>query len=227
MGLVFRYGRKRVPATGGCDDTSCQLNHPTLITNLLRSIDSAKDLLDSFLQISPGEYNYLPLSEWHRIILATFVTYKLSFGLPKVANWNFDAARETLDLETYLRSLIDHIEAGRVETPSGTESGCSLFFMILDILESVKLSYATARDYPYLFSDGIRAHRDLGATTESHSIGTRKGSRCPGFQYLPRQRNSLDTSSLGNSALDSGVIAELQLVESEMWRVGGYAQNTA
>jgi len=222
MGLVYRFENLRPLARNKDEkDHPVTAPHPTLIANLIKCVDAVKEYLDCFLTMSTSEYYTLPLEEWFRVILASFVLYKLSLGLSEVPGWNVHIARETVDLEDYLNLLLNSLKSTQAtQIPLSTTCTDNLFSTFPTILENVKDSYMAARDSPSLFSDGIRAHDDLGALkptqtfpcTSFSSRLTNERVRCPGTSDL----NIPVTPT--HSSVSAGIAAEIQTIENEkLW----------
>ena len=76
-----------------------------VISNLVKCVSSTKEYLDLFFAIPAAEHTSLPISAWYQVILAVFVLYRLSVGLPEVPEWNREIAHQSVDLQEYLDTL--------------------------------------------------------------------------------------------------------------------------
>jgi hypothetical protein len=216
MGLVYRCGKNRISRKNSGQNDSSGTAHPALTTNLIRSVEAAKQAFDCFLQIPPTSYNHMPSAEWSRIMFMTIVLYRLSVSLPEVPDWNVELARQTVDFERCLSALIHHINISRIGTSSAMYSDPTLFAMFPDILNSVKTSYTAVREYPHQFPDGISAHKtlDKGTGFKPSSAGNIRNFGCPGFRNLPDRWNTVNTSLVDCSQSGHNAITELQAIEN-------------
>lgn len=195
------------------DDTDS--NHLEIVANLVRSTDAAKRLFDDFLHISSVSFNHLPLSEWHQIIYATIVLYRLSTGLTKVAGWDTAVARQGADLEQYLGLLIEHIRSGQSGMPALANPGRTLYNMSLDILESVRMSYTSLRYRPLETNGGLPAHEAMrkGTDLKMAAVGPGRTSKCPGLRNLASRSNPTDVTVDTDSTVHQDVLTEIEAMQ--------------
>ncbi len=195
MGLIYHFF---VPRSSKAAETDASLacSNPALIANLTKCVDAIKAYFDVMLATPIGDLPYLPFEEWNRFIMAFFVLYKLSVGLPDVSDWDPQLTRQTVDLEVYLSFAIECLRASRAEEAVPDIAASGMFAVMPEILESARTSYAAKRANPG-YAGHIPVHMDLGPATATNlqqskglplghpSVGRR--SMCPATGYWMRQ----------------------------------------
>ncbi|KAJ5394293.1 uncharacterized protein N7487_011934, partial [Penicillium crustosum] len=212
MGLVYCYGQRRPPPPKAQNDSTILSTPPMVISNLVKCVRSTKEYLDLFFAIPTAEHTSLPISAWYQVILAVFVLYRLSVGLPEVPEWNREIAHQSVDLQGYLDTLLSSLQAIK-PSPDRQIPTKNLFSMLPQILGSVQISYALAKENLGQVHDSNRAHHELGASkiTASYTRGTH---RCPALRYSNRQvAQAPDQPTLQNA-----IATEVQKIEDEkLW----------
>ncbi|OQD98515.1 hypothetical protein PENSOL_c009G08319 [Penicillium solitum] len=212
MGLVYCYGQRRPPPPKSQEDSTILSTPPMVISNLVKCVSSTKEYLDSFFAIPTTEHNSLPFSAWYQVILAVFVLYRLSVGLSEVPEWNGEIAQKSVNLHEYLDTLLSNLQAIK-PSPDRQIPTKNLFSMLSDILGSVKVSYALAKENLGQLHDSNRAHHELGAS-KSTASSARGKHRCPALRYSNRQvAQAPDQVTLQNA-----IATEVQKIEDEkLW----------
>ncbi|KAL4919265.1 hypothetical protein BDW62DRAFT_209964 [Aspergillus aurantiobrunneus] len=212
MGYAYRYGQKRPPSRILGDSTL--LAPSKVILNLTRCANSAKELLDFFIAIPTDEYSKLPLAVWYQFTLAIMVLYRLSTGLSDVPDWDRDIAQEIANLEEYCSVLRRHLQSIGTEPELETQSPVSSFFtMIPEILESVRASYISAREYSAHSHGAKSGHQSFSGDAKSRmpASSARGPYRCPGMRNL---RQQTATSSTANGSMHSAIAADIAKIEN-------------
>ncbi|GFF58000.1 hypothetical protein IFM51744_09403 [Aspergillus udagawae] len=145
MGLVYCYGQRRPPSPKAQEGSTILSAHPMVISNLIKCVSSTKEYLDSFFALPAAEQNSLPFSAWCQVVLAVFVLYRLSVGLPEVPRWNVEIAQQNVDLQDYIDKLLSHLQAIK-PLPDRQIPTKSLFSRLPEIMGSVRTSYALAKE---------------------------------------------------------------------------------
>lgn len=221
MGLVYHFRSRRSLSRTKADQGSKLPAHSTLIANLVKAVDAAKEYLDCFLDTPTEIYNSLPLEEWFRLIVAPFVLYKLSIGLSEVPEWDAQIARETMDLERYMDILIDRLNTAHVGENS--DRADNLFAMLPKIMESAKASFVAARDNPSMFHDRNQSHYDQGfaendSTPTKCPLSMSRRGKCPATGHLADRRTSIHGDSAACPHTPDYISAEIQSIEDEkLW----------
>ncbi|EED15880.1 conserved hypothetical protein [Talaromyces stipitatus ATCC 10500] len=209
MGLVYRYGQRRSPPPQPQEDSTLSLMPPMIAGNLIKCVNSTKESIDSFLDISVAEYNSLSFPLWYQVILTLFVLYRLSVALPEVPEWNVEIAQQTVDLQAYLDTLFSRLRI--IEPCLGRQIPTkSLFSRLYEVIGSVKASYALAKENPAEICDSRHAHHELKDPNNTVSLVQRL-HRCPALRYSSRHV----APAPGQHTLQNAISAELQKIEDE------------
>ncbi|KAL2864819.1 uncharacterized protein BJX67DRAFT_199506 [Aspergillus lucknowensis] len=219
MGLVYRYGQRKLPPLKVQEYSNTSYTPPMIIANLTNSVLSTIEYLEFFFAIPTAEYNSLPISMWYQVILAVTVLYRLSTGLSEVPGWDVDIAQETVDVKQYLGELSSHLQAIE-QDPSRELPTRNLYVMMPEIMESVQTSYELAREHPDEVNDTLGAHPSLSDSPRNEPPSFRGRHRCPGLRYLRRDASHTPTSmcSTEQPALQNNIAAEVQRIESDkLW----------
>ncbi|CAI7582769.1 unnamed protein product [Penicillium palitans] len=212
MGLVYCYGKRRPPPPKLQEDSTILSTPPMVISNLVKCVSSTKEYLDLFLAIPATEHTSLPISAWYQVILAVFVLYRLSVGLPEVPEWNREITHQSVDLQEYLDTLLSNLQAIK-PSPDRQIPAKNLFSMLPEVLGSVKASYGLAKENPGQVHDSNRAHHELGASKSTASSG-RGTHRCPALRYSNRQV----AQAPDQLRLQNAIATEVQKIEDEkLW----------
>lgn len=187
---------------------------PMVINNLIKCVSSTKEYLDLFFAVPAMEYSSLPFSAWYQVILTVFVLYRLSVGLPEVPEWNVEIARQTVDLQEYLDTLLSHLQAIK-PSPDRQISTMSLFSRLPEIIASVRTSYALAKENLAQVRDSHHAHHELKALDKTAS-SVQALHRCPASRYL--SRHEAQAPGPGQPTLQNAIAMEVQRIEDEkLW----------
>ncbi|GFF22903.1 hypothetical protein IFM61606_08659 [Aspergillus udagawae] len=212
MGLVYCYGQRRPPSPKAQEGPTILSAHPLVISNLIKCVSSTKEYLDSFFALPAAEQNSLPFSAWCQVLLTVFVLYRLSVGLPEVPQWNVEIAQQTVDLQDYIDKILSHLQAIK-PLPDRQIPTRSLFSRLPEIMESVRTSYALAKENLAEVRDSRHAHHELKASNNTAS-SVQGLHRCPAVRYSSRhvaQAQVLPT-------LQSAITTEVQSIEDEkLW----------
>ncbi|KAJ5415116.1 hypothetical protein N7465_003811 [Penicillium sp. CMV-2018d] len=212
MGLVYCYGQRRPPPPKSQEDSTILSTPPMVISNLVKCVSSTKEYLDLFFAIPAAEHTSLPISAWYQVILAVFVLYRLSVGLPEVPEWNREIAHQSVDLQEYLDTLLSNLQAIK-PSPDRQIPTKNLFSMLPEILGSVKDSYALEKENLTQVHDSNRAHHKLGASKIAAS-SARGTHRCPALRYSNRHV----AQATDQPALQNAIATEVQKIEDEkLW----------
>lgn len=212
MGLVYCYGQRRPPPPKSQEDSTILSTPPMVIINLVKCVSSTKEYLDLFFAIPATEHTSLPISAWYQVILAVFVLYRLSVGLPEVPEWNREITHQSVDLQEYLDTLLSNLQAIK-PSPDRQIPAKNLFSMLPEVLGSVKVSYGLAKENPGQVHDSNRAHHELGASKSTASSG-RGTHRCPALRYSNRQV----AQAPDQLRLQNAIATEVQKIEDEkLW----------
>ncbi|RAH41858.1 Zn(II)2Cys6 transcription factor [Aspergillus brunneoviolaceus CBS 621.78] len=212
MGLVYCYGQRRPPSRMAQRELTILSAHPMVISHLTDCVSSAKDYLDIFCALPAAAQRRLPFSTWYQVVLAVFVLYRLSVGLPEVPQWNVDIARETVDLQEYTDQLLSHLQ-GIAPLSDRQIPTTSLFSRMPEIMQSVRTSYALAKENGAPVRDSRHAHHDLASVNRTAS-STPRLHRCPAVRYSSRSV----APELDLPTLQSAIATEVRSIEDEkLW----------
>ncbi|EEA25704.1 conserved hypothetical protein [Talaromyces marneffei ATCC 18224] len=212
MGLVYRYGPRKTPVPKAQADSTLLSVPPMVISNLIKCVTSTKESLDSFLAIPVTGHCSLPFSTWYQLILTVFVLYRLSVGLLEVPEWNVEIAQQTVDLQAYFDTLLSYLHIMK-SSPDRQIPTKSLFSRIPEIMESVRTSYALAREDIVEVRDSSNAHHELNASNNTAS-SVQRLRRCPALRYSNRQV----TQAPSQPAPQNAIAMEIQRIEDEkLW----------
>lgn len=200
MGLVFHFEIRRPLAPTVGHDSVRSDAQTTIFSNLTTCIDALREYLDVFLAMDVSFYPHLPLEEWNRVVMAFFILYRLSAGLPEFPSWNVSCARFTVDLEQYLAQAIDRIRQSRPDEGDNKIASADLYTVLPEILESAKASYVLQRDHPEQVPAGMKAHIDVGtgrpfrnnASSTPRSFGSSSRVKCPATGFWAREARQMD-----------------------------------
>jgi hypothetical protein len=212
MGLVYRYGQRQSSFPKAQEDSTLLSVPPMVISNLIKCVSSTKESFDSFLAIPLTEYSSLPFSTWYWVILTLFVLYRLSVGLLEVPEWNVEIAQQTVDLQAYFDTLLSYLQVIK-PSPDRQIPTKSLFSRLPEIMESVRTSYASAKNNLAEAGDSRNAHHELKASNSTAS-SVQRLHRCPALRYSNRQV----TQVLSQPTLQNAIAMEVQRIEDEkLW----------
>ncbi|RAH70425.1 fungal specific transcription factor domain-containing protein [Aspergillus aculeatinus CBS 121060] len=212
MGLVYCYGQRRPPSRMAQRELTILAAHPMVISHLTDCVSSAKDYLDIFCALPAAAQCRLPFTTWYQVVLAVFVLYRLSVGLPEVPQWNVDIARQTVDLQECTDQLLSHLQ-GFAPLSDRQIPTTSLFSRMPEIMQSVRTSYALAKENGAPVRDSRHAHHDLASVNRTAS-STPGLHRCPAVRYSSRSV----APELDLPTLQSAIAAEVRSIEDEkLW----------
>jgi hypothetical protein len=180
---------------------------PALVTNLIQCTEFTKEYLDLFFTIPTTEYTSLPFCIWYKVVIAVFILYRLSTGVCEVPEWDVNLTQQTIDVDSYFRRLSSHLELLRADEEVPNKS---LFAMVPEIINSVRTSYEMARGGHGQALDARQPHPSFSPSSTS----ARGRYRCPGMRNLKQPTNGSVTE---HSTLHNAVIAEIQMIENEMF----------
>ena len=209
MGLVYRYGQRAPPFPKAQEDCTLLSVPPMVINNLIKCVSSTKESLDSFLAIPVTKHSNLPFSTWYHVILTVFVLYRLCVGLPEVPEWNVEIAQQTVDLQAYFDTLLSYLQLMK-PSPDRQIPTKSLFSRLPEVMESVRTSYALARENLAEVRDSRNAHHELNNTASS----VQRLHRCPALRYSSRKV----AEAPSQPSLQNAIAMEIQRIEDEkLW----------
>ncbi|OJK01825.1 hypothetical protein ASPACDRAFT_1880196 [Aspergillus aculeatus ATCC 16872] len=212
LGLVYCYGQRRPSCQMARGESTILSTHPNVINNLTKCVSSAKGYLQIFCALPAAEQSFLPFSTWYQVILAVFVLYRLSVGLPEVPQWSVDIARQTVDLQECIDQLRSHLQGIKPLSDRQIPSK-SLFSRLPEILESVGTSYTLAKENAAQVCDSRRAHHELKAS-DSTASPTQGLHRCPAVRYSRRYVAQIHEPS----TLQGAIATEVRSIEDEtLW----------
>lgn len=207
MGLVYYWGtpRKKLDLGAHRHRTESSING-----HFIKCIDAVKDYLDRFLDTNATDHQTSNLSrllfeDWYRLIFAFFVAYKLSIKVVELPSWDTQYARSTFNLEAYLTTFSDKLRRmqSQSELVGDWSQGIDLFSVFPDILESAKVSFVMARDWPQSIPEELHVHIDvhrkrpsyvqdghLGGSTNETGLG-----KCPATSFWRREALRVDAAA--------------------------------
>lgn len=213
MGLVYRYGPRNPPVPKAQEDSTLLSVPPMVISNLIRCVNSTKESLDFFLAIPITRHGSLPFATWYQVILAIFVLYRLSVGLPEAPEWNVEIAQQTVDLQAYFDTLLSYLQVIK-PSPDRQLPTKSLYSRLFEVMESVRTSYAVARGNPAeRVRDSLNAHHELKVLNDAASSSGKRLRRCPALRYSSRKIPC--TQAPSQPTLQKAIAMEVQSIEDE------------
>jgi hypothetical protein len=211
MGLVYCYGQGTPPCPKAQEYSTMLTTPPMIISNLVKCVSSTKEYLDIFFAIPAAEHGSLPFPAWYQVILAIYVLYRLSVGLPEVPDWDREIAQQSVNLQEYLDTLLSSLQALKPLQDRQIPTK-SLFSRLPEIIGSVKNSYVLAKE-DLAQVNSHHAHHKLGAS--KNMVSSAKGlHRCPAMRYSRRHI----AQALDQPILQNAIAMEVRKIEDEkLW----------
>jgi hypothetical protein len=217
MGLVYRIRPKPPPPQALLHSSP---DNSKILSCLVKCVESSKEYLDMFLDISTSDYYSLPIFEWFRIVFATFLIYRMSIGIVAISEWSPLLARETIDLEEYLSVIENRVASVETRLPSNSSHSDSLFLMFSKLINSVKSSFVFARSQPDPPELMKRAgpHFEALNNPSGGCIPQQYRPGCPAFHLFKKSKFSNEISSEDDKLARDKIATELQSIENErLW----------
>jgi hypothetical protein len=139
MGMLYHFHRARSPHHNSSNTNSIIIDMLTLC------VHSIKEYLDSFFNIEDTRITEVPFEEWHRLIFALFVLYKLSVGIREFPSWRPDTCRNIINLEACLNMIVKKLDSHIPKDHKTVDASLTMFGALPEILRTAKASYVLAK----------------------------------------------------------------------------------